>query len=418
MDKRAEQYERISNYLKAQGIFPQTAKLTVEDLRNTVESAEGFVNQILRVRGSNGQSVVVKIIRDQAMFNKHPANAKTTTMSTIDPHRIKNENAVLIFWNQIMPSICPQIYLYNESAGITVMEDLSALKSLRYENARMHKYPTLGKTMGTFFARNFFYSSDLNMTAYHYEKVRKYFANNAYKTLYSSLFENNCILTTERDMIAGTEKLRSEIINDETIHKTIEGLAHRCMNDHECLIHTDVHASNIMIDADHIKIIDTEFAGYGPIAQDLARFSGSLVLSYLSFFGDKKSDPAQKTDFQAYLLDQLTQFYRTFKDEFLRLVEENKGINYRLYRMDTDAYLRWQLRDAVAFTAVNIASRINDGALCYDLERLGDDRLYPCLLVLSFCQEVLSGDVHIEHLSDYISYLKNLTVNHPFDSYK
>lgn len=416
MDNKELEYQKICEYLKANDIFPKSAKLTVEDLRNVVESAEGYVNEVLRVRGADGHSVVVKIIRGQALAAEE--NEDESSLKTIDPHRIRNENAVLIFWNQIMPSICPQIYLYNEAAGITVMEDLSALKSLRYENARMHEYPALGKTMGTFFARNFFYSSDLNMTDYHYQKVKKYFANNAYKTLYSSLFETNCILNMDREMVAGTEKLRREIINDDAVRKTVEGLSHRCMHDHECLIHTDVHASNVMIDENHVKIIDTEFAGYGPIAQDLARFSGSLVLSYLSFYGDKKAEAQQKAAFQAYLLDQLEQFYRTFKNEFLQLVDANKGMNYRLYRMDTDAYLRWQLRDAVAFTAVNVASRICDRALSYDFERLGEDRLYPCLLTLTLCQELLSHRCHIEHLNDYLDYLKNIAVRHPFESYQ
>ena len=55
---------QIDAYLKDRGIFSKTCRLIVEDLRKVKESAEGFVNLIYRVRGSDGRSVVIKQILD------------------------------------------------------------------------------------------------------------------------------------------------------------------------------------------------------------------------------------------------------------------------------------------------------------------------------------------------------------------
>ena len=44
--------EQINAYLKEKNIFPESAGLITEDLRAVKESAEGFVNQIYRIRGS------------------------------------------------------------------------------------------------------------------------------------------------------------------------------------------------------------------------------------------------------------------------------------------------------------------------------------------------------------------------------
>jgi 5-methylthioribose kinase len=406
----------ISRYLKDHRLFPQSCTLSVEDLRNVKESAEGFMNELFRVSGSNGHSVVVK--RVCAIPVSRTDSPEDRSKPPIDPTRIRNENAVLIFWNRVSPGICPEIYLYDEPLGITVMEDLRALKMLRHENTRMHQYPMLSSRMGRFFARNLFDSSALNMTRYRFEKLRRYFENGAYDTLFFSVFQSNSVVTLERPTQLEALPLRRRIIANPTVQQKIKRLADRFLNAKECLIHTDIHASNIMVDAEHIKVIDTEFAGFGPIAQDLGRFTASFVLNYLSWYGDRQADPKDVSAFQAYLINQMIALYDSFDQTFRQLVEANKGTNYPLQHLDVDRYLSAHFKEALLFTAVNAASRLPDPALCHDLERLGEDRLYPTLLMLTIFEDLFTDRIAPPDMAVFTHYLKTVAVDHPRSAFQ
>jgi 5-methylthioribose kinase len=406
----------IGQYLKDHKLFPQSCTLSVEDLHNVKESAEGFMNELFRVSGSNGRSVVVK--RVCAIPISRTDSPEDRAKPPIDPTRIRNENAVLIFWNQVSPGICPEIYLYDEPLGITVMEDLSALKMLRHENSRMHQYPMLASRMGRFFARNLFDSSALNMTRYRFEKLCRYFENGAYDTLFFSVFQSNSVVTLGRPMQLETRPLRQRIIDNPTIQQKIKRLADRFLNAKECLIHTDIHASNIMVDAEHIKVIDTEFAGFGPIAQDLGRFTASFVLNYLSWYGDRQADSKDVSAFQDYLISQMIALYDSFDQTFRQLVEANMAINYPLQHLDVDHYLLAHFKEALLFTAINAASRLPDPALCHDLKRLGENRLYPTLLMLTIFEDLFTNRIAPPNMAAFTHYLKTLTVHHPRSAFQ
>ena len=93
--------QAIINYLKVHTLFPHDTELTVENLRDIKESVEGFVNQIYRIRGSNGHSVVMKqvlnlpISRESTGDDGQP-DAHLADWS-LDMGRMRNEIAVLIF---------------------------------------------------------------------------------------------------------------------------------------------------------------------------------------------------------------------------------------------------------------------------------------------------------------------------------
>lgn len=419
----------IAAYLKEKQVFPQSAELIVEDLRSVKESAEGYVNMIYRVRGSNGHSVVVKQITDVPLSrakemagdgegqDSHAPIEKDDW--TLDPGRLRTEISVLIFWNRIKPGICPEIYHFSEDNGIIVMEDLSDLSLLRYEFGRMVRYPGIGKTMGDFCARNLFYSSDLNMTGYRHQKLLDFFDNPEYTALYQFIYHECCIVSDSREMPAQVNPHRMRILANEAVQKRIGEMANSCLRKKECLIHTDIHASNIMVGGDDVKIIDTEFAGFGPAAQDFGRFTASFILNYVSWYADDGvHTETEKADFRVYLLDMIADLYHTFDDTFRKLVDENKANNYNLKRFDVDAFLAGLHADCFDATSLNAASRIADRGLCHDLERLPlEERYYPQHLILTIAEEILGGVVELTTVDDYVTYLKGVAGRHPKESY-
>jgi 5-methylthioribose kinase len=417
-----ETEENIEAYLKEKGIFPADTRLIVEDLRKVKESVEGFVNRIYRIRCSNGDSVVLKQVtdmplsRDDELENGKP-DAHLHEWS-LDPARLHTEISVLIFWNSICPDICPDIRLFDEPNGIIIMEDLTDLSLLRFEFSRMQRHPELGVKLGEFFARNLFYSSKLYLTDFRYQELQNFFHNTEYNALEPFLFEECAIVSKHRTMPEGTEKLRDIIINDKIIQKEIGYLRDQFVNNKECLIHTDLHASNIMVDAERVKIIDTEFAGYGPIGQDFGRLTASFCLNFLSWYGDDETPKSIKTDYQYYLLETVETLYETFEATFTALCRENSKDSYSLKQLDTRSFLQAHFRDAMAFTALNAASRIADRGLCHDLARLPvENRVYPQLLILTLCRTMLTCKGFFFTVTDLTDYLRGIAADHPLSSF-
>ncbi|MBP8031801.1 MAG: phosphotransferase [Acetobacterium sp.] len=404
----------VADYLKEKAIFPADANLTVVDLHAVKESIEGFVNLIYHVYDQSGKSVIMKQMLSMPRFRIEDEKNNTVEDSnrsewTLDLGRMRSEIATLIFWNSVYPGISPEIYLFDEANRIIVMEDLMDLSLLRFELCRMVKHGHFTAKIGAFFARNLFYSSNLHLTNYKKSEVERFFVNPEYTALVPFLFHENIGVSWEREMIPGTDIKRAELVDNPQIKAEFQRLENKFMNDKECLIHTDLHSSNIMISADDVRIIDGEFAGFGPLAQDFGRLTASLTLNYISWFGDETRTAAEKADFQTYLLVTITDLYTTFQKEFQQLVESHREESYSLKTLNVDTYLIDQLQNALSYTGVNVMSRLANRGICYDFLRLPEaNRLVPCLLGMDISKELMLNQRNYLTITDYTQLLKNL----------
>jgi 5-methylthioribose kinase len=69
----------------------------------------------------------------------------------------------------------------------------------------------------------------------------------------------------------------------------------------QALLHGDLHTGSCMVTQNTYYVIDTEFAFYGPIAFDVGKFIGNLLLTFFAL--DGHSSPEKDRSHQrAYLL--------------------------------------------------------------------------------------------------------------------
>ena len=83
----------------------------------------------------------------------------------------------------------------------------------------------------------------------------------------------------------------------------------------EALIHADLHTGSIMLNADDTRIIDPEFAFFGPMAYDIGAVLQNLILNYLAHFGHT-ADREERERYQAYLLDMVRAIWNEFARKF------------------------------------------------------------------------------------------------------
>lgn len=362
----------LPNYLIEKGIFPEGAILNVIDLHEETENIEGYVNLIFAVKDLNANcSVVVKqLLPYIRAFRDADGEDHPVLME-----RLRTEIAVLTFMGTLNNDIAPDIYLFDETAGVIVMEDLMALELLRFELTAGITYPEVGKKLGVFLAMLYFHTSDLQMTGRRLDGVKHFFYNEESKRLYDILFVSNLLLDPEKPLEPGAEETRKRILQNHKLRTTIGHLGYKYLNNDDCLIHNDFHSSNIMVGPQKVKIIDTEFSGYGAKAVDLGRLTGSMLINYLSWLGRSDIDEAKGKAMQEYDLNFIADLYNSFEETLQKLWNENRAQSYRLKTLNyKDAYNEI-LVDALQYAAISLITRVSsDMAKTCDIKRIKDSK--------------------------------------------
>ena len=69
----------------------------------------------------------------------------------------------------------------------------------------------------------------------------------------------------------------------------------------QALIHSDLHTGSVMVNDTDTRVIDPEFAFFGPMGFDVGAILENLVLNYLSHFAHTP-DPGERADYRLICL--------------------------------------------------------------------------------------------------------------------
>jgi len=141
-----------------------------------------------------------------------------------------------------------------------------------------------------------------------------------------------------------------------------------------------------MVTESETRVIDPEFAFYGPMGFDIGAVIGNLLMSYLASAGHERST-GERRSFEGWVLETIDSVWREFARKFVALWRtEAKGDAYpgALFageagaaRLETErqAYMQRLFEDTVGFSAAKIIRRILGLAHNIDFELIEDTRL-------------------------------------------
>jgi 5-methylthioribose kinase len=90
----------------------------------------------------------------------------------------------------------------------------------------------------------------------------------------------------------------------------------------QALIHSDLHTGSIMLNEHDTRVIDSEFAFYGPIGFDVGAVLENLVLNGLSHYAHTPQVETRLA-YQQYLLEMVRVIWNEFARKFDQLWQEN-----------------------------------------------------------------------------------------------
>jgi 5-methylthioribose kinase len=280
----------------------------------------------------------------------------------------------------------PEIYHYDPELYCTVMERLSPHVILRQGLIAGRRYPKLGHDMGEYVANACFFTSDF---AAPFERkmdgMARFAANQPLIRITVDLIFHDPYVVSERNRHTSPQldETVAELRRDGALKIAAARFGHKFLTQTEALLHGDLHSGSVMVTESDTRVIDPEFAFYGPIGFDLGAFFGNLLLNWYSQPGHAAAQD-DRTSQQAWILEQAQTFWDTFRARFLTLWSlHGKGDAFpaSMFALPGDAAILASARNAfldslfadmLGFAACKMIRRILGFAHVIDFDSISD----------------------------------------------
>jgi len=321
------------------------------------------------------------------------------------------------------PGMVPEIFHFDVDQAIIVMEFLSPHIILRRALIEGQRLPRIGRDLGLFAARTLFRGSDLAMTARERKQDLALFSDNVELC---DITENLVFsdpyfeAPLNRHTSPQLDGIVAELRADRDLKVEAQKLKHLFATKAETLLHGDLHTGSVMVTMDETRVIDPEFAFYGPIAFDVGMMIANFWMSYFSQAGHEQN--GNREAMRDYLLNVIETIWATFCEEFSDLWRsERNGILYQRSLFEDrgdllgaeqalDHVLHEIWTDMLGFAGVEIHRRILGLAHNADFETIADlDLRARCeCMALKLGRHLAVNRRHIHSLAEINSLAKRL----------
>ncbi|MBB6672360.1 S-methyl-5-thioribose kinase [Cohnella nanjingensis] len=351
--------EAIEIASSIQEVFPTGEPLVSREI------GDGNLNLVFHImQPATGRSVIVK----QAL-----PYAKVVGESwplSLDRARIEAE--ALLKQGELAPGLVPAVYKTDAELALTVMEDLSDHVIMRRGLIEGGTYPAFAEHLSDFLANTLFFTSDLGMNQQDKKKTLAGFINPDLCKITEDLIFDDPYRDADTNSIEDHIRDAAEAIwRDETLHLEVALLREKFLTHAQALLHGDLHTGSIFVTPESTKVIDPEFAYFGPMGFDIGAPIANLLLHFASQ-EHWSADEAARRDRRAYLLETIRELWTGFDRKFRKLWDE-KGVD-RVARAKgyQDDYMRRLLQDTVGFAGAKALRRVYGLAHVADIDTITD----------------------------------------------
>ncbi len=344
------------------------------------EVGDGNLNLVFIVEGADG-AVCVK----QALPYVRAAGPSWP----MPPDRAFYENAYYLAVAPHVGGLIPAIYHYDPELYCTVMERLAPHIILRHGLIAGRRYPQLARHLGEYVARACFFTSDLARAFERNMETMALFAGNKalVRITVDLIFADPyCESARNRHTSPPLDALVAQLRADTQLKVAAARFGQKFLNDTQALVHGDLHSGSVMVSETDSRVIDPEFAFYGPIGFDLGAFFGNLLLSWYSQPGHATAAD-DRVAYRQWILEQAGAFWESFRGRFLALWAEHAEGDAFPRRMfggpegaaalgaAREAFMDTLFADMLGFAACKMIRRILGFAHVLDFESIADANL-------------------------------------------
>lgn len=331
------------------------------------EIGDGNLNLVFHIsEPSTGKSIIMK----QAL-----PYAKVVGESwplSLDRARIESE--ALMLQGELCPGLAPRVYRYEKELALTVMEDLSDHIIMRKGLIERNQYPLFAEHIAHFLAHTLFYTSDLGMNQQEKkERVKQFINPDLCKITEDLIFDDPYTDSPNNNIAPAIRDAVEAIWQDKELHLEVALLRHGFLTHSEALLHGDLHTGSIFITKESTKVIDPEFAYYGPMGFDVGAVFANLLLNFASQEG-WSPDEEPRSEFRQYLLKTIHDIWTLFEAKFRALWNEHGVDRISKTTGYQDAYMKRLLQETFGYTGCKMVRRIHGLSHVADIDTIPDEQ--------------------------------------------
>jgi len=346
------------------------------------EVGDGNLNLVFIVEGAAG-SIVVK----QAL----PYARVVGESWPMSLDRAFFEHEALLRLCSRDPGRLPELYYFDRHQAIQIMEHLQPHIILRKGLMAGERYPLLAGQIGRYLARTLFRGSDWAMETARRKADLALFAGNVELCgITEDLFFTDPFHDCARNSHSpALDRAVAAIRADRDLKLAALELKARFCGTAQTLLHGDLHTGSIMACADDTRVIDAEFATYGPMGFDIGSLLANLWMAAFALPG-LQPDREERRAYRDWILDTAEAVWSVFVEEFTRLWRcERAGIlgGRELFEEQADpigselalnTMIAEIWRDAVGFAGIEMHRRILGLAHIPEFETIANEAVRAC----------------------------------------
>ncbi|MCY6483405.1 S-methyl-5-thioribose kinase [Clostridium aestuarii] len=351
----------------------------VEYAKEKLDFFEDTTNLECKEIGDGNLNYVFKIVdknSNKSLILKHSGEdtrAKSGRKLNVD--RNGDECKVLQLHNKYCPELVPEIYMYDEVMNCYAMEDLSDYTIMRTALVQNKTFPHFADNITTFMVDTLLPTTDVILN--HKEKkqlveehINPILCEISEQLVFTDPFGNfsneNIVLDSMKDFV------EQNLYNDNSLRVEGAKLKFNFMNNAQALLHGDLHTGSIFIKEDGLKVIDPEFAFFGPIGYDVGNIIANLFLAWAHGFSTIENEQERSSyilNIEKCIVDIVdmfkNKFIKKFRQEATDLMAKSEGFD--------SWYLKGVLEDTAGSVGLEMIRRIVGVAPVEDITSIKDE---------------------------------------------
>ena len=329
------------------------------------EIGDGNLNYVFRIAdGKTGRSIIIK--------QAGPV-ARISDEFRVSPDRNRIESEILTLQYELAPGLVPKVFRYDPVMNCCAMEDLSDHTIMRKALLEHRQFPLFADHITTFMVNTLLLTSDVVMNHKAKKERMKRFVNPDLCEITEDLVYTEPFYDCPRnDVFEPTRPFARKLLwEDETLRLETAKLKFDFMTRAQSLVHGDLHTGSIFVRPDSTKVIDPEFAFYGPAGYDVGNVLANLIFAYVNARQTMKEGSAKDLHI-GWVRKTIEEVADLFQSKFLAAFREHATEpTARIPGFDR-FYLGGIMSDASAVTGLELCRRTLGLAHVKDLTSIAD----------------------------------------------
>ena len=345
----------IKNELK---YFNSNDKITCKEI------GDGNINYVYRI--SDGSNSI--ILKQAGVHTRSNSSGRV-----LDINRNTREAEILSYYGSLLPDLAPKIIHIDKTMKLFIMEDLKGYLVLRDALIQGQIYHHLAEHISEFIVETTLSSADFFIdTFYKKDNVAKYINKELCKISEELVFREPFFNLLNENVFSSSLKqfVKNNLYDNKILQSEAAKLKYEFMNTAQALIHGDLHTGSIFVNEDYIKVMDCEFAFYGPIGYDLGNIIGNFIFAYIYHI-----NVTNDKNYTSFLFHVINDIIKLFKNKFItKFIHDTNDISVKNDYF-IEFYLLEVLKTSFGICGLEIIRRTTGCARVKEIESVEDEEI-------------------------------------------